>query len=594
MAVVPRSATRINIYSGVPFQSDYKHTRWFDSRSSQTAFFNSRVTVYEDNEFNIVKEEGKNSLKVPYFIDDIRNANYLSFNNGGKEYYAFITAMEYENPGTTTVKFVLDVIQSYMFDFEFQPSFVVREHQNPDTRNTLNEGLDYGDAYNTIHTAKFVPNQGLKFLVVLSKAPLHAGDDIIPSFVGVPQPLSFYVIPFWPSYSTAGGDMTSPQVRVDNPGGTGTTITGPMNAIQRLYKSEKAVNNIVSMYITEFPGLQFNIDNAEQPGYIDFKNDGVQSVELVEETGESVNMIYIEYVTRFAYMSERAVSNYMDHFAQTRDAKLKQSPYIKIIMDDMKGNRIELDPDKIYGSHIELNVKGGLGHANTIAYGIEHYNYLQGADLSHENEVINETAIINRNPQDVAILSDHLAAYMQGNRNSMQHQQNAWAFNSMFAGLNTGMSTAANMGSGNAMGTIGSLAGGVQGLGNTVLQIQGLEAQLKDIETTPPQVNSMGSSTHYDFGNQYYGVYFIFKEIKSEYRQKLDDFFHMFGWKQNETKIPNLRTNNHFNFIQTNACMIKGTFNNEDLTDIKNIFDNGITLWHTDDVGNYSLSNGWR
>ena len=104
----------------------------------------------------------------------------------------------------------------------------------------------------------------------------------------------------------------------------------------------------------------------------------------------------------------------------------------------------------------------------------------------------------------------------------------------------------------------------------------------------------MGSSVHFDFGHQYNGVYFIFKEVKSEYRRKLDDYFHMFGYKVNEVKTPELKTRQHFNYIQTTACNITGEFNNEDIREIKNVFDNGVTLWHVNDVGNYNLSNGER
>jgi hypothetical protein len=87
-------------------------------------------------------------------------------------------------------------------------------------------------------------------------------------------------------------------------------------------------------------------------------------------------------------------------------------------------------------------------------------------------------------------------------------------------------------------------------------------------------------------------VYILKKQIKAEYIKKLEDYFGMFGYKVNEVKLPNFHTREHFNFIQTVDCNISGNFNNDDLQELKNIFDNGITLWHTDDVGNYGLENG--
>jgi hypothetical protein len=38
--------------------------------------------------------------------------------------------------------------------------------------------------------------------------------------------------------------------------------------------------------------------------------------------------------------------------------------------------------------------------------------------------------------------------------------------------------------------------------------------------------------------------------------------------------------------------VIQASINNEDLEELKAVFDNGITLWHVEDIGNYTLSNG--
>ena len=131
----------------------------------------------------------------------------------------------------------------------------------------------------------------------------------------------------------------------------------------------------------------------------------------------------------------------------------------------------------------------------------------------------------------------------------------------------------------------------IQGAGNTVLDLQAMQAKKQDISNVPPQIAKMGSNTAYDFGNGHKGIYVIKKQITEEYRKKLTDFFKMFGYKVNEVKIPNFHTRQNWNYVQTSSCNITGNFNNEDLNELKSVFDNGITLWHTDDVGNYSLGN---
>jgi hypothetical protein len=151
---------------------------------------------------------------------------------------------------------------------------------------------------------------------------------------------------------------------------------------------------------------------------------------------------------------------------------------------------------------------------------------------------------------------------------------------------------ASNVLYGNIPGVINESLDMVKGGGNAVLKLQGIMAKQQDIANMPPSVASMGSNSNFDYGNYIYGLYIIKKQIKPEYQKKLEDFFHAYGYKKNEVKTPNFHTRQHFNYVQTQSCVIMANINNDDLNTIKNVFDNGITLWHTDDIGNYSLANG--
>jgi hypothetical protein len=84
----------------------------------------------------------------------------------------------------------------------------------------------------------------------------------------------------------------------------------------------------------------------------------------------------------------------------------------------------------------------------------------------------------------------------------------------------------------------------------------------------------------------------IKKEITDEYRKKLTDFFKMYGYKLNEVKVPNLKTRQHFNFVQTVGANITGNIPQEDIEKLVSMFNNGVTLWHGDWVGDYSQTNG--
>lgn len=79
--------------------------------------------------------------------------------------------------------------------------------------------------------------------------------------------------------------------------------------------------------------------------------------------------------------------------------------------------------------------------------------------------------------------------------------------------------------------------------------------------------------------------------IRPEFARIIDDYFSRFGYKVNRYKVPELRSRENFNYVKTNGCYITGAIPNEAIENISSAFDNGITLWHSTDVGNYSLPN---
>lgn len=80
-----------------------------------------------------------------------------------------------------------------------------------------------------------------------------------------------------------------------------------------------------------------------------------------------------------------------------------------------------------------------------------------------------------------------------------------------------------------------------------------------------------------------------------EYKQKLEKIWNMRGYATNTVDYPNLKSKTSWNYIQTVKCNIKGAnIDPSDLEKIKRVFDNGITLWHNKNVGDYSQVNGER
>lgn len=80
-----------------------------------------------------------------------------------------------------------------------------------------------------------------------------------------------------------------------------------------------------------------------------------------------------------------------------------------------------------------------------------------------------------------------------------------------------------------------------------------------------------------------------------EYIDKLNQIWNMRGYATNTIDYPNLHSKFLWNYVQTVKCNISGEdIDPSDLEKIKRVFDNGITLWHDKNIGDYSRNNGER
>jgi hypothetical protein len=574
MIVIPNSTARL--LKDVPFHLNYEHVRKFDNANDQLDYFLSKpAQVVSD----LTYQRDDTFIKVPIAYDKLYDYNYLMYQNkefGGKWFYAFIIKKEYVNPETTRIYFRMDVFQSYQFDMTWKPSYVVREHRtrwNADGSpvvNTLDEGLHYGEEYETVSMQHYLPYGDIFFLVMIAKRRMDndevQGGNYFPAINGVPQPLVYYIHPFKL-------DGSVPNVMVD---GEGAGLSPVLEVIRAVAKSEDMVNNIVNMYITDYTGIPMTYDGAFNEWNMSRENVTVNYVDNGE--GGTVTTLHAFHIP--TYEEKKATfPNVYDDFHDVTESKLYMYPYTVTILSDMKGNMLELKNEYLEGNDLEISVQGSLGTSNKVSYTVT--NYLQGAAVPEELARILglETSIINNNPNDLPILSDYLAAFLQGNRNTMQTNLNS----AFFSGLTNF--------AGNVAGGVRNAGGIIGAGGNAYFGIESINSKIKDIRNTPPTLSSLGANTYFDYGNGVTGLYIIKKQIRAEYRKKLTDFFHMFGYMVNELKIPNLKTRNAFNFVKTMSAHIVGPIPQEALSELKNMFNNGITLWHGDYVGDYSMDN---
>ena len=146
MYIQPNSV--IKLLTNCPLDDSYDHTLYFSNASAQASYFTG-LTKY-----NFIAQtyqrHTNNTLRVQVLADNIFDCNYLMFQNtsyGNKWFYAFVKEVTYLNNSVSEIEYEIDVMQTWLFDYELEECFVEREHSITDNigDNLVPEKLDTGD-----------------------------------------------------------------------------------------------------------------------------------------------------------------------------------------------------------------------------------------------------------------------------------------------------------------------------------------------------------------------------------------------------------------------------------------------------------------
>lgn len=133
-------------------------------------------------------------------------------------------------------------------------------------------------------------------------------------------------------------------------------------------------------------------------------------------------------------------------------------------------------------------------------------------------------------------------------------------------------------------GNLGGVIGGVTSTAAELASMADKAKQPDEVRGTP-----QGNALLYSGGA---GVFARCEGCKSEYISKVDDYFTRYGYLINEVKKPLLHNRKNFDYIQTADIDLVGAVPAEDLEELCNIFNNGVTLWHNPETfGDYDVDN---
>lgn len=212
---------------------------------------------------------------------------------------------------------------------------------------------------------------------------------------------------------------------------------------------------------------------------------------------------------------------------------------------------------------------------------------------------MNETVSITGYPQ-LSTTSDYFNTWLAQNSNivslNMNQEQYNYEVNALKGGVNMASQLFSPLLGG---GTDGIISGTV----NNALDLQAndvnheyyIKQQIAQIERQSllPDSVSMSSSNATSIGYELNDRdVFCTYTIKAQFAKIIDEYFDMYGYQTNRVKVPNLNNRPNWNYVKTINANIVSSIPQEDLTILKNIFNQGVTIWHNPNTFlDYSQNN---
>lgn len=637
--------TSVWLLAGVPLDSDQNDQIWFESKSAQENYFmgggisdvqkfSNTSYVNRDNQtlrFSLNGQVGSAETAIKYNYMIFQNADY-----GDHYYYAFITNISYVNYKTFDIKFKIDVFQTWLFDIKFQQSYVRRMMLPEWKSRTIDSGffpgtmdvpyqrnqeenLDYGKDYETVYQVQVTAEKDARvhWLVIVAKEALEEKEsistaealdpssDVVKGFKyygslagGVPTPLHYYLLP----YNTANSKVLSTPVFEKKTMGDARAL------MYMLAKSNDLANKVVSITTTDWCPVMLN--GTYDDGYsgkvivsgTNRKN--AISVSLGKDPTAAKTDTDTEFriikATELGRTGHRKIDigNVYKPFKKYDSSKMLNSPYSVVELTDYKGHNMIIKPEYVYLNHLIINVMTGLSWQPKVGYEVMNYQVSEGADQIETDTGLYignmENAIYDINSNDIPVVTSQLATYMQSQKNSISQTKT----NSMidaFKGVGNGLISGAMSGV-PAVAAGNALLGGINGAVSSYEKNAMLNAKQEDIKNTPPNLNGLGNNPIFDNNNNIAGFYLIWKQPKEEYARKLEDSFKMYGYNYNRLVdlsdfSQGFHSRTKWNYIETRNISIVGHINNQDMNELQNIFNSGVTLWHGTTPGDYSGTN---
>lgn len=521
--------TTIRLLSGVPLDKSYEHTIHFNYIADQYNYFNSHAKHRLTKQSFQRYDKGVLHIQIP--VEQLYDCNYIMFQNSAfdtKWFYSFITSVEYVSNVSSRVSYELDVMQTWMFDYELGECFVEREHTETDNigDNLIPENVDTGEfIYSPVEyhndSSRITPFSSFKVcaLATFDKDGNEAKGQYHTSIYSGLYPHTF---------------DTAKQFN---------TFLNTVTADQR-------IDGIVAVFMVP---KEFTFGSPE--GFItDGLADGV--------------------VTGLLEKIKKKYDNIDGH--NVRNNKLFTMPYNSLLVTDHNGNGVTYGYEYFYDSEIGEEY-GGYSNdyigfevvssgANVPEYSLTPWFY-KGLRINNlERMVIDSTPLCSYNK---SVFGDWLAQ----NKTKIMVSTLSDAGQLLMNGY-----TSYNYGTDSLKIPFSNVLNNLA----TGYTMSGL----------PPTAKGNTGTGALNINTGTFGFSMYYCTIRKEYAEIIDSYFDMYGYAVNTLKKPKPNNRPSWNYIKTATCVLKGSIPANDAKAIVDIYNRGITFWNKDAiVGDYSQDN---
>lgn len=529
----------------------------FANATAQYNYFNSLPKLAVNN-FTYQRKDG--TIRYGASFDSLIQYNYVMYRNdaySNKWFYAFITGMEYLNDNVTAISIKTDVWQTWQFQLTFKPVLIDREHTNNDTvgANTYPEGLELGDMIcNGIVTNFGNDSSGIGDWVIVVDVSMienpgdnqtltYSGNPPVQYINGIPSGLYHLLIGVNSSVVTSARDVINLYDEA-----------GLSDAVQNVYILPRAL-------VGDVTPITLTTQNVSDP----------------RSVGVNMPNSTTGVTTLGTWTCPRPTS--IRGFVP-KNNKLFVFPYNYVNVSNNAGTVIPYHYED-FSDNVSFKVEGVLTPSGSIKAIPQNYKYVNTTENAYDYSISGAKYPI------CAWVTDSYTNWLTQNAVNMEHQ---WA-QTLIQGGYEALKTTAGIGFSGA-----PVAGAVAGIAQYAGGIIGTALEQHRAKS---QANLVADQAH---GNANAGdivwsklrarFTFMPMSIKPEYAYKIDEFFSQYGYKTNRVKVPNITGRRNWNYVKTVGCYIDADAPQEDIAEIKAMFDKGITLWHNPATfADYSQNN---